>query len=68
MVSVKFIILYLQCSSNFLGKYRSKHDRSTIDPIPDVNHMYRINKVTDRTAELKDAAYEMISKKFETMP
>ncbi|RGB37893.1 hypothetical protein C1646_812979 [Rhizophagus diaphanus] len=35
----------------------SKHDRSAIDPNPDVGHMYRINKVTDRIAEFEDAAY-----------
>lgn len=46
-----------QCSFNFLGKHRSKHDQSTIDPNLDVGHVYRINKVTDRTADLEDAAY-----------
>ncbi|CAB4377163.1 unnamed protein product [Rhizophagus irregularis] len=35
----------------------SKHDRSAIDPNPDVGHMYRINKVTDHIAEFEDAAY-----------
>ncbi|GBC05113.1 hypothetical protein RclHR1_06040004 [Rhizophagus clarus] len=53
-----FIIFYKywQCSSNFLGKHRSKRDRGA-NPRPDVGHMYRISKVTDRIAELEDAAY-----------
>ncbi|GET04933.1 hypothetical protein GLOIN_2v1869675 [Rhizophagus clarus] len=34
----------------------SKRDRGA-NPRPDVGHMYRISKVTDRIAELEDAAY-----------